>query len=83
MRVEVIPQFALGAVTLKRVGDSLNHAMTAPGCERFRFAVAYIRFFCMVTDVRLDTTNPQVLADPPDEEEDLMRQVLASVAHDR
>src|SRR3989442_4269438 len=33
-------------------------------------------FFCMVTDVRLDTTNPQVLADPPDEEEDLMRQVL-------
>jgi DNA helicase HerA-like ATPase len=34
------------------------------------------RFFCMVTDVRLDTTNPQVLADPPDEEEDLMRQVL-------
>jgi hypothetical protein len=30
----------------------------------------------MVTDVRLDTTNPQVLADPPDEEEDLMRQVL-------
>jgi len=25
------------------------------------------RFFCMVTDVRLDTTNPQVLADPPDE----------------
>ncbi|MGE3540584.1 MAG: DUF87 domain-containing protein [Candidatus Tectimicrobiota bacterium] len=34
------------------------------------------RFFCMVTDVRLDTTNPQVLADPPDEEEELMRQVL-------
>ena len=34
------------------------------------------RFFCMVTDVRLDTTNPQVLADPPDEAEDLMRQVL-------
>src|SRR5437868_14060650 len=36
------------------------------------------RFFCMVTDVRLDTTNPQMLADPPDEEEDLMRQVLRS-----
>ena len=33
-------------------------------------------FFCMVTDVRLDTTNPQVLADPPDEAEELMRQVL-------
>ena len=43
MRVEVIPQFALGAVTLKRVGDSLNHAIAAPGCERFRFAVAYMR----------------------------------------
>ena len=38
------------------------------------------RFFCMVTDVRLDTTNPQVLADPPDEEEDLMRQVLHGTA---
>lgn len=38
------------------------------------------RFFCMVTDVRLDATNPQVLADPPDEEEDLMRQVLHGTA---
>lgn len=38
------------------------------------------RFFCMVTDVRLDTTNPQVLADPPSEEEDLMRQVLHGTA---
>jgi DNA helicase HerA-like ATPase len=34
------------------------------------------RFFCMVTDVRLDATNPQVLADPPSEEDELMRQVL-------
>lgn len=34
------------------------------------------RFFCMVTDVRLDSTNPQVLANPPDETADLMRQVL-------
>jgi DNA helicase HerA-like ATPase len=34
------------------------------------------RFFCMVTDVRLDATNPQVLADPPSEEDDLIRQVL-------
>ena len=38
------------------------------------------RFFCMVTDVRLDATNQQVLADPPDEEEDLMRQVLHGTA---
>lgn len=37
-------------------------------------------FFCMVTDVRLDATNPQVLADPPSEEEDLMRQVLHGTA---
>jgi DNA helicase HerA-like ATPase len=37
-------------------------------------------FFCMVTDVRLDATNPQVLADPPGEEEDLMRQVLHGTA---
>ncbi len=34
------------------------------------------RFFCMVTDVRLDATNPQVLADPPSEEDELIRQVL-------
>jgi DNA helicase HerA-like ATPase len=38
------------------------------------------RFFCMVTDVRLDATNPQVLADPPGEEEELMRQVLHGTA---
>ncbi|MGQ4809168.1 hypothetical protein NKDENANG_02579 [Candidatus Entotheonellaceae bacterium PAL068K] len=38
------------------------------------------RFFCMVTDVRLDATNPKVLADPPDEGEDLMRQVLHGTA---
>jgi DNA helicase HerA-like ATPase len=34
------------------------------------------RFFCMVIDVRLDATNPQVLADPPSEEDELIRQVL-------
>jgi DNA helicase HerA-like ATPase len=38
------------------------------------------RFFCMVVDVRLDATNPQVLADPPEEEEDLIRQVLHGTA---
>ena len=38
------------------------------------------RFFCMVTDVRLDVTNPQVLADPPDEDDDLIRQVLHGTA---
>ena len=43
MRVKVIPQFALGVVTLQRVGDSRNHAMTAPGCRRLRFAVADMR----------------------------------------
>jgi hypothetical protein len=38
------------------------------------------RFFCMVTDVRLDATNPQVLADPPGEEEELIRQILHGTA---
>jgi DNA helicase HerA-like ATPase len=38
------------------------------------------RFFCMVTDVRLDATNPQVLADPPGEDDDLIRQVLHGTA---
>lgn len=37
-------------------------------------------FFCMITDVRLDATNPAILVDPPAEPDDegdtLMRQVL-------
>lgn len=43
MRVEVIPQFELGTVGRRRVGDTLNHAIAAPSCDRFRFAVAYMR----------------------------------------
>lgn len=43
MHTEVIPQFTLGTVSRKRVGDILNHAIAAPGCDRFRFAVAYMR----------------------------------------
>jgi len=43
MRVEIVPQFALGAVVRRRVGDALNHAIASPRCDRFRFAVAYMR----------------------------------------
>src|SRR4029434_848271 len=38
------------------------------------------RFLLMGTDVRLDATSQQVLSNPPDEEEDLMRQVLHGTA---
>src|SRR3954451_5620840 len=34
-------------------------------------------FFCLVTDVKLDAANDQVLADPPSESEPFLRQVLA------
>lgn len=37
-------------------------------------------FFCMVTDVRLDTTSPQILANPPDETATLMREILHGTA---
>lgn len=34
-------------------------------------------FFSMITDVRLEATNPEILLHPPDEEDHLLRQVLA------
>jgi DNA helicase HerA-like ATPase len=41
-------------------------------------------FFCMITDVRLDATNPAILVDPPagqdDEADALMRQVLSGTS---
>ncbi len=41
-------------------------------------------FFCMITDVRLDATNPAILVDPPagqdDEGDLLMRQVLSGTS---
>src|SRR4029450_1543521 len=43
MQIEVIPQIELGSVQRIRVGDALNAAITADSCQRFRFAVAYMR----------------------------------------
>lgn len=41
-------------------------------------------FFCMITDVRLDATNPAILVDPPAAQDDdadaLMRQVLSGTS---
>lgn len=34
-------------------------------------------FFSMVTDMRLDATNPQILLHPPDRKDELLRQMLA------
>src|SRR5215211_652994 len=34
-------------------------------------------FFCLITDIQLSATDPQVLQDPPDAAEDFLRQVLA------
>ncbi len=35
------------------------------------------RFFCLLTDVALGTSNPRILANPPSLEDSLMREVLA------
>ncbi|XLQ12192.1 MAG: ATP-binding protein [cyanobacterium endosymbiont of Epithemia adnata isolate EadnSB Bon19] len=35
------------------------------------------RFFCLLTDVSLGTTNPRILSNPPSFEDSLMRDVLA------
>ena len=34
-------------------------------------------FFSMITDIRLDTTSPQILVHPPNRDDVLMREVLA------
>jgi DNA helicase HerA-like ATPase len=34
-------------------------------------------FFSMITDMRLDATNPEILINPPDEEDQLTREVLS------
>ena len=34
-------------------------------------------FFCLITDVQLGATDPQMLQDPPDLTDDYLRQVLA------
>ena|SRR6266487_2933949 len=43
MRIEVIPQIELGRVNRLRVGDFLNKSISDSFCQRFRFAVAYMR----------------------------------------
>ncbi len=37
-------------------------------------------FFCMITDVRLDASNPEILLNPPGHDDMLMRQVLAGTS---
>lgn len=43
MQIKVIPQIELGSTQRTRVGDVLNEAICDPACQRFRFAVAYVR----------------------------------------
>lgn len=39
-----------------------------------------LRFFSLITDVRLDATNPAVLQNPPDVTDDFVREVLSGTA---
>ena len=43
MRVELIPQVQIGDIERIRVGDVLNAQIADSSCDRFRFAVAYMR----------------------------------------
>src|SRR5437868_2808492 len=43
MRVELISQIQIGNIQRTRVGDILNTNIAGTGCDRFRFAVAYMR----------------------------------------
>lgn len=43
MRVELVPQVQVGCIQRMRVGDILNSSIAATGCDRFQFAVAYMR----------------------------------------
>ncbi len=38
------------------------------------------RFFCMVTDIALDTTNPAIRSDPPDLSDPFLREIYAGTA---
>ncbi|HWP35577.1 MAG TPA: DUF87 domain-containing protein [Thermodesulfobacteriota bacterium] len=38
-------------------------------------------FFCMITDVRLDATNPAILVDPPGQPDDATDQLMRQVLH--
>jgi len=58
----------------------LDQARSVEDVKAGKFVVIQGRqheFFSMITDVRLDATNPQILVNPPGEEEALLREVLA------
>lgn len=38
------------------------------------------RFFCMITDIALDTTNPAIRSDPPDLTDPFLREIYAGTA---
>ena len=38
------------------------------------------RFFCMLTDVALESSSPRIIANPPAAEDDLLREILAGSA---
>ena len=38
------------------------------------------RFFCMITDITLDTTNPAIRSDPPDLSDPFLREIYAGTA---
>ena len=43
MQIEVITQSVIGDMRWRCVGDVLNTVLARPDCQRFRFAVAYMR----------------------------------------
>src|SRR4051812_38890685 len=74
----------LGIVVRGSLADGLEARLDGPSSVEDMRVGKFVKvrgekhdFFCLVTDVKLDAANDQVLADPPPESEPFLRQVLA------
>src|SRR5581483_5209243 len=74
----------LGIVVRGSLADGLEARLDGPASVEDMRVGKFVKvrgekhdFFCLVTDVKLDAANDQVLADPPPESEPFLRQVLA------
>ncbi len=74
----------LGIVVRGSLADGLEARLDGPASVEDMRVGKFVKvrgekhdFFCLVTDVKLDAANDQVLADPPPESEPFLREVLA------
>jgi uncharacterized protein len=75
----------VGGSLSKGLRVRLDHAVNVEDLAVGRYVVVHstssdTRFFCMVTDVELNTTNPSIEGDPPDFQNPFLRAVYAGTA---